>query len=269
MPPATVVRRRRAAVLAVAGAAFIGGVSLGAGAGDDERRAAGGDRGSARAGDVLPRTDADAGAGRPPQPPAAGRQARRAALRGHDGADLRAPRAAPRLGLGRDPVQAQHRLAAAAAGAHEGPARRGQGRRRAADRLHRSGGRRHPQRRLGASRGRAGAAGAGARRPRRRAGAAPGGHQRDARAGRRRALGLGHRARRPRVLDRPREGRGRDQGRGRRLARRRRRGHRQALPGPRRRDDEHRLRLGHDPPAVRRRTPTWRRSAPRSRRRCR
>ena len=79
----------------------------------------------------------------------------------------------------------------------------------------------------------------------------------------------GHRARRPRLLERPREGRGRDQGRGRGLARRRRRGHRQALPRPRRRDHEHRLRLGHDrrrradglgPGAVPR---------PRSRRRCR
>ena len=57
--------------------------------------------------------------------PAAGRPARRAALPRHHGPELRAQGAAQRLGLRGDPVQDEHRLAGAAAGADGGAAQAG------------------------------------------------------------------------------------------------------------------------------------------------
>ena len=262
-PRRAIVRRaRRAAPSSAAAArpcspppraAFVLGVAFGCGAARSDAgrappRRAPGDRGAARRRRARPHAHRDPGPRRRAQPPAAGRQARRAALRGHDGADLRAPACCARLGLGRDPVQAPtsprpEQLRALTAALRDVR----QGRRRDADRLHRPGGRRDPQRRLGAARrsaGRAGARRATPRPPRRRC-ARPASTSRSRRSPTSRRAR--HRARRPRVLARPeraaaRPPRPRSSG----WLRGRRRADRQALPRPRRRDRQHRLRLGHD-----------------------
>ena len=109
----------------------------------------------------------DAGAATPSTPvaSAAGRQARRAALPRHHGPEPTCARSCTTAGPRGDPVRGEHRLPAAAARADGDAAHVGPRGRRDADRLHRPGGRRDPQRELGAAGASRGGAGARAGTP--------------------------------------------------------------------------------------------------------
>ena len=268
MPSAKVVRRRRAAVLGVAAAAFVLGARRPGPATSRRTPDAPAPAAGRRLRLAAPTAIARAVGGRAAHAARAGRQARRAALPGHDGAGRTSATCcaagwASGAILFRDNITSPEQLRALTR------------------QLRRAGGRRPrssaPTRRAarsatsrwappGLRAGRRRCPGRDARAAARALRAAR--DQRDAGAGRGRAVGGRRGDGRPRVLERPGRGVGGGEGVGRGLARRRRGRHRQALPRPRRRDHEHRPRLGVDRAALPR-APTSRRSAPRSRPACR